>query len=75
MTVSIDCLNQDCGVVFSVSTEDFERQSESSGNHTTQQLETGSASCPKCGTEAEVEVLSDIVNDTGEVLSQEVRVS
>ncbi|MGR5209334.1 hypothetical protein ACPV4A_02200 [Vibrio rotiferianus] len=75
MTVSIDCPNEDCDETFSVSTADFESESESSGNHTTQYLETGFVSCPKCKTEAEVEVLSDLLDDTGEVLSQEVRVS
>ncbi|KAF7763115.1 hypothetical protein PUND_b0450 [Pseudoalteromonas undina] len=75
MTISIDCPNEDCGAAFSVNTDDFESQSESSGNHTTQYLETGSVNCPECETEANVEVLSDILNDTGEVLSQEVRVS
>ncbi|MCG7549030.1 hypothetical protein [Pseudoalteromonas sp. Of7M-16] len=75
MTISVECPNQDCSTPYSVGTEDFESESESSGSHTTQYLYRGTAVCPDCEREVDVEVISDILDDTGEVLSQDVSVS
>lgn len=65
------CPNDECNHSFSVDTSDFETQSEPSGSHTTQTLESGTATCPECGTEFEVEFLYEIENDTDNVLSVE----
>lgn len=65
MTLSVNCPNDECGHEINVNTDDFDNQSEPSGNHTTQYLEEGSVICPKCKCEFNVEVLSDLLDDTG----------
>lgn len=74
MIIEIICKNEDCQCKFKVDTSDFEVQSEPSGNHTTQYLETGEANCPSCGHEMDIEYLYDALDDTDEILSSEIKV-
>ncbi len=75
MIIEITCKNEDCQCEFKVDTSDFEVQSERSGNHTTQYLETGEASCPRCGHEMYIEYLYDALDDTGDILSSDIKIN
>lgn len=68
------CSNNECGqnIEFDLSALEIE-ESESSGNHTTQYSGSGTIECKNCGSETEVSCIWDVLDDTGEVLSFEMR--
>lgn len=71
---TITCSNNECGqnIEFDLSALEVE-ESESSGNHTTQYSGSGTIECKNCGSETEVSYIWDVLDDTGEVLSFEMR--
>lgn len=71
---TITCSNNECGqnIEFDLSALEVE-ESESSGNHTTQYSGSGTIECKNCGSETEVSYIWDVLDDTGEVLSVEMR--
>lgn len=68
------CSNDECGQDIEFNLSDLEvENSESSGNHTTQYSGSGNFECPNCGTETEVSCTWDVLDDTDEVLSVDMR--
>jgi len=70
--MNITCNNENCLEEFKLDITDFEVESSPSGSHTTQHLASGTVSCPVCKSEMEIKYLYDELNDTGEVLSEEI---
>ena len=68
----ITCDNDECNKEFKLDITDFEIESERSGNHTTQHLAEGTVFCPDCENEMEIKYLYDELDDTGEILSEEL---
>jgi hypothetical protein len=66
------CELTECGYEFIIDITDFNVESDKSGNHTTQYLYTGTTICPECRYEKEVSLLRDELDDTGEILSEEL---
>ncbi|MFA6177928.1 MAG: hypothetical protein WC694_03510 [Candidatus Paceibacterota bacterium] len=70
--MTITCTNEKCSKKFEVDNTDLEIIPSPSGNHSTQYLASGTIYCPSCTHEMEIEYLFDEVNDTGEILSEEL---
>ncbi len=70
--MSIECNNENCGTEIEVDLNTLECTSNgSSGSHTTSYTYEGSVTCPECGTEHEVCIHTDEVDDTGEILDEQ----
>ncbi len=66
----MECPNDNCSHEFDIDLSELERESNgNSGSHTTSYSYTGCVVCPECGDESEVNIDTDEVDDTGEVLS------
>ena len=68
----ITCKNEKCEKDFQLNIEGLSMECSSSGNHTTQCLATGTINCPFCTNEMEIQYLFDTLDDTGEILSEEI---
>ena len=71
--MNIICTNKNCSKEFKLNIVDLNLETSISENHTTQYLATGTIYCPFCKHEMEIEYLFDEVNETGEILSEEVQ--
>jgi len=70
----MECLNVECTHEPQIDLSSLDCESNgSSGNHTTSYTYTGFIVCDKCKTECEVTVITDELDDTGEVLSIEIQ--
>lgn len=70
----MNCSNNNCDNELEINLSDLECESNgSSGTHTSSYTYEGSITCPKCGEENEVVIDTDEDNDTGEILSQDIR--
>ena len=70
--IDCKCELEECQSSFEIDITDFDVESEKSGTHTTQYLYTGTNICPECGYEIEISLLRDELDDTGEILSEEL---
>ena len=70
--MTITCTNVKCKKEFTLKIDNLEMECNSSGNHTTQCLATGTIYCTLCNHEMEVQYLFDELDDTGEILSEEI---
>ena len=70
--MTITCINEKCKKEFTLKIDGLDIECNSSGNYTTQCLATGAIFCPFCKHEMEVEYLFDTLDDTGEIVSEEI---
>jgi len=70
--MNVTCTNKKCKIEFQLEINNLSRDSNRSGNHTTQHLISGTIYCPSCSNEMEIEYLYDELDDTGEILSEKV---
>ena len=70
--MTITCTNKKCKEKFTLKIDNLETECNSSGNHTTQCLATGIIYCTFCNHKMEVQYLFDALDDTGEILSEEI---
>lgn len=68
MKITITCSNSGCREDIAINSDNFDVESESSGTHTTQYGISGEVECPHCGKINSVNLVLDVVDDTGEVL-------
>ena len=73
MSIEIECTHEDCGISFEIDLNELEQESNgSSGSHTTSYTYEGTVSCPE-NHEQEVCIITDEVDDTGEILEVNVQ--
>lgn len=70
----MECENEECGQELNIDYSYLDCENNgSSGNHTTSYTYTGIVTCDACGTENEVTIDTDEVDDIDDTLSEDYR--